>query len=353
VPNACNDCHADKSYQWSEDWIKKYYGERKKFTFASVLADGYLQTEIADTSLIRLIKSDLYPEMVRATAISYLSAYDNPSADSVIKEMLYNLEPLVRERAIDAYHTSDARQLIRIIFPLLNDPLKMVRITAASKLSVVGRKFFTDEQFKKLSEVLDEYLQTLKYTADFPTGKYNLGNFYSNKGDNLKAEKFYLDAIKMDNNFYAAKSNLALLYYNQGKFKEAENLFLDLIENHPEYTQGEYYLGLLYAEQKRYNEAAEMLEKATLKADVNPRIYYNLGLIYQYLNNNVKAEASLLKANIISPNQFDIIYALADFYIKQREKKFALKYAEELKVKFPSRPDGSELVNYINKLVAP
>ena len=158
VPNTCNDCHADKSYQWSEDWIKKYYGERKKFTYASVLADGYLQKEYADTSLIRLIKNDLYPEMVRATAISYLSAFNTPTTDSVIKEMLYNLEPLVRERAIDAFNTSDAEELVKVISPLMVDPIKMVRIAAASKLSVLEKEFFTEEQFKKLNDVLDEYL---------------------------------------------------------------------------------------------------------------------------------------------------------------------------------------------------
>ena len=86
----------------------------------------------------------------------------------------------------------------------------------------------------------------------------------------------------------------------------------------PNTHQGEYYLGILYAEQKKYKEAAEVLEKATLKSDVNPRIYYNLGLIYQYLNNNSKAESSLLKANQLSQNEFDVIYALADFYIKKQ-----------------------------------
>lgn len=349
VPNACNDCHADKSFQWSEDWIKKYYGERKKFTYASVLADGYLQKENADTSLTRLIKNDLYPEMVRATAISYLSFYNNPATDSVIKEMLYNIEPLVRERAIDAFNPNSAQELVRVIFPLLDDPIRMVRIAAASKLSALGKEFFTDEQLKKLNEVLDEYLKTLEYTADFPSGKYNLGNFYSNKGDYLKAEKYYINSIKMDDRFYPAKSNLAMLYYNQGKLKEAENLFLDLIKNHSEYTEGEYYLGLLYAEQKRYKEAAEILEKAFSKTIVNPRIYYNLGLIYQYLNNNGKAEAALLKANSISPNQFDIIYALADFYIKTGDLTKAMKFAEELKIKFPSNPAGQQIINYLNK----
>ncbi len=62
------------TYQWSEDYIKKYYGERKKFNYGSVLSEGYLQKEGADTNLIHLIKSDLYPEIVRATAIQYLSA---------------------------------------------------------------------------------------------------------------------------------------------------------------------------------------------------------------------------------------------------------------------------------------
>ncbi|MCU0407054.1 MAG: hypothetical protein MUE64_08840 [Ignavibacteriaceae bacterium] len=279
VPNACNDCHADKSFQWSEDWIKKYYGERKKFTYASVLAEGYLQKENADTGLIRLIKNDLYPEMVRATALSYLSSYNNPSADSVVIEMLYNIEPLVRERAIDAFNPNSAQELVRIIFPLLDDPIRMVRIAAASKLSVMGEEYFNEEQFTKLNLVLDEYLQTL---------------------------------------------------------------------NHPEYTEGEYYLGLLYAEQQRYIEAAEILEKATLRENINPRIYYNLGLIYQYLNNNGKAEAALLKANSISPNQFDIIYALADLYIKAGDHTNAMKYAEELKIKFPSNPAGSQLLNFID-----
>ncbi len=60
-----------------------------------------------------------------------------------------------------------------------------------------------------------------------------------------------------------------------------------------------------------------------------------------------------MKAYSSSPDEFDVIYALADFYIKRGEKNHALKYAEELKVKFPSRPDGSELLNYINNLFIP
>ncbi len=350
LPNACTDCHADKSFQWSADIIKKNYVEKRKFNYADVLSAAYFGKKSADTSLITLINNDSIPEMVKATAITYLSSYYNKSAHTTIIEMLHDPEPIIRERAIDAFNTSDAKELVNVIFPLLDDDVKMVRIAAASKLSVLGKENFTEDEFKKLNEVLDEYLKTLEYTADFPSGKYNLGNFYSNKGDFLKTEKFYLEAIKQDNQFYPAKSNLALLYYDNGNLKKAEEMYLDLIKNHPEYSEGNYYLGLLYAEQQRFKEAIVILEKATLASEVNPRIYFNVGLIYKYLNENKKAESSLLKAYSISPNEFDFIYALADFYLKKNDLYNAMKYAEELKIKFPSNPIVEELIKYLNTL---
>jgi tetratricopeptide (TPR) repeat protein len=153
----------------------------------------------------------------------------------------------------------------------------------------------------------------------------------------------------MDNQFYPAKSNLALLYYSQGNFSEAEKLFLDLVKNNKEYTEGYYYLGLLYAEQKMYKESANFLEKALLQKNPNNRTYYNLGLVYQYLNENKKAESILLKGNELIPNNFDLLFALADYYNKNKNFVKALQYANELKAKFPSKPEGQQLINYINQ----
>ena len=347
TPNACNDCHADKSFQWSENYIKKYYGERKKPQYSSALADGYLQKNEADTSLIKIIKNDLYPEIVRATALQYLSTYQNADVDSVILMMLYNPEPIIRETAVTNYNPETIEELVKILAPILNDPVKIVRIAVANRLSVIPKENFNEDQKKNLEAVLQEYLNSLLYTADFPTGKYNLGNYYSNKGEIKKAIKFYNDAIKTDSLLYPAKSNLALLYYDNGNLDDAAKLFIDLIKKNPEYKDGHYYLGLLYAEQGRFNESVENLELAAKEKSGNERIYYNLGLLYQKLNDFNQAEKSLLKAYSISPNDFDFIYALTDLYFKNGKKQKALKYAEELKNKFPSNPTGMKLVAYI------
>jgi tetratricopeptide (TPR) repeat protein len=126
-------------------------------------------------------------------------------------------------------------------------------------------------------------------------------------------------------------------------------LFIDLVKNHNDYTEGFYYLGLLYAEKKEYKKSADCFEKALLQKDVNARVYYNLGLVYQYLNENKKAESALLSGNKLLPNSFDFIYALSDYYFKQKDYSRALQYANELKLKFPSKPEGQMLINYINE----
>jgi tetratricopeptide (TPR) repeat protein len=107
---------------------------------------------------------------------------------------------------------------------------------------------------------------------------------------------------------------------------------------------------LLYAEQKKYNEAADVLEKGVIINSSNKKIYYNLGIIYQYLQNFSKAESNLMKAYSFSPDEFEILYALSDFYIKKQEYRNARKFAEEIKKKYPSNQDGIKLLNYIEKL---
>jgi tetratricopeptide (TPR) repeat protein len=350
-PNACNDCHVDKSAEWSQKYITKFYGEKKKAHYAMVFADAVELKEGADTNLVKIIMNDLYPEIIRASAVRYLSSYATDTAYSVIKESLNDIEPIVRLEAVESFTARGPEDFINALFPLLNDPVKVVRIQAANRISTISKESLTEAQINILEQVLEEYLETLKYSADFPAGRYNLGNFYSQTGDYANGEKHYNKAIEIDSLFYPAKSNLAMLYYNNGNLMEAEFLFNDLVNNHPEYTDGNYFLGLLYAEQKRFTEAAETLEIAATKTENNTRIYYNLGLIYQQINEISKAESSLLKGYSSSPNDFDIMYALVDFYVKRGDNNQALQFANEMNQKFPSNPTGQQLIDYIQKQI--
>ena len=80
------------------------------------------------------------------------------------------------------------------------------------------------------------------------------------------------------------------------------------------------------------------------------RINYNLGLLQQYLQQLIEAEASLKKALEIEPDNLDFLYALTDFYLKRGELGKALQYAQEIKEKYPQNDLGQNLINQISSM---
>ena len=345
TPNACVNCHDDKTNQWALQWVNKWYGEKKKAHYGTVLADADAGKAGADSGLLRIINSNLYPEIIRATAIGYLSAYQSAKAQDAVQKALNDPDPLLRHAATENYVAVDSATLFSNLAPLLNDPVRSVRMETANRLMTFNKSKFNEIQYKAFTKALDEYRKSLEYVADFPTGRYNLGNYYSKLSDWAKAEENYREAIAIDNLFSPAKVNLAIIYYQQGKTEPAEMLFRDLVANHPDITDGYYYLALLYGEQKKYTEAIALLETATTKAGNNSRMYYNLGLLYQMTNQNEKCETTLLKGLSTYPGNFDILYALFAFQMKQNNPAKAATYIEQLKTWYPNDKQVMDMYN--------
>jgi tetratricopeptide (TPR) repeat protein len=345
TPNACTHCHDDKTDQWALQYVNKWYGDRKKAHYATILADASNGKEGADSGLLRIINSNLYPEIIRATAIGYLSAYPSAKAREAVRKALNDPDPLFRHTAVENYIARDSASLLRILAPLLGDPVKSVRIEAANRLSTFRKDAFNEIQYRLFRTALEEYKSSQEYVADFPSGRYNLGNFFSRTGEPARAEENYREAISIDKLFYPAKVNLAILCYREGKLDEAGNLFQDLISNHPDLTEGYYYLALLYGEQKKYPEAIALLETATARSNRDPRILYNLGLLYQMTGQNDKCGATLMKGLKLDPCNFDLLYALFAFEMKQDNRVKAGIYMEKLRTCFPNEKQVQYLYN--------
>jgi len=343
TPNACTQCHDDKTDQWALQYVNKWYGEKKKAHYGSILADAVAGKAGADSGLLKIINSNLYPEIIRATAIGYLSSYASARAQDAVRKALNDPDPLLRHTAVENFIAPDSAQLFRILSPLLNDPVKSVRMEAANRLVTCNKNTFNEIQYRAFLKALDEYKRAQEYVADFPTGRYNLGNFYNNTKELAKAEENYREAITIDDLFYPAKANLAILYYKEGKMDEAEKLFLDLVSNHPDLMEGYYYLALLYGEQKKYPEAITLLEKASTMSNTYSRIFYNLGLLYQMTSQDAKCEATLLKGLKLEPCNFDLLYALFAYHMKQNDRVKATSYIEQLVICFPNEKSVQEM----------
>ena len=345
TPNACIVCHDDKNNQWALQNVSKWYGEKRKPHYGSILADAAEGKAGADSGLLRIISSNLYPEIIRATAIQYLSAYPGHGAQMAVRKACGDPDPLLRYTAVENFMAADSAELFRIISPLLNDPIKAVRTQAANRLSAYKKEAFNDIQYRLFIKALDEYRRSQEYVADFPSGRYNLGNFYAKLKDLPRAEESYRKAIRIDELFYPAKANLVLIYYQQGKNDSVISLCRNMISTHPELSDGYYYLALLYGEQKRYADAIVLLETAVIKARGNTRILYNLGLLYQMTGQNERCVATLEKALVADPCGFDVLYALYAFFMNHNDKAKAKLYVEKLKICFPGEKQVTDLYN--------
>jgi tetratricopeptide (TPR) repeat protein len=350
TPNACVNCHDDKTNQWALQWVNKWYGENKKVHYGTMLAEASARKEGADQGLLKIINSNLYPEIIRATAISLLSAYQNSASLEAIQKALNDPDALLRHTAVQNFQALDSATLFSKIAPLLNDPIKSVRMEAANRLMSFPKKTFQEAQYQAFKKALDEYRKSLEYVADFQTGRYNLGNFYSKLKDLPRAESNFREAIAIDNLFFPAKINLAMIDYQQGKLNQAEVIFNDLVTNHPDVIEGYYYLALLYGEQQKYSEAIKLLETASNKPACYSRVFYNLGLLYQMMNQNDKCESTLKRGLAVDPENFDILYALFAFHMKQNNKAKATPYMEQLRRLYPDNRQVQDWYNSFKQL---
>jgi tetratricopeptide (TPR) repeat protein len=349
TPNACNRCHVDKTDQWSDEYITKWYGPGRKAHYGTIIDEGRKRSTHAHKDLIKLAADPLYPVIVRSTALLLLAAYPGKETSRVYELALMDDEALIRRTAVDHIHVSDPKRQTGLLTSMLYDPVKSVRIEAARRMTEIADPQLDDTQKKAFQASLMDYQKSMEYSADFAFGRYNLANLYVALKQPDKAVENYRAAIKIDNLFYAAKVNLAMLYNQIDRNDEAEALLREVVISHPEMYEIHYSLGLLLAEEKKYAEAANHLKQAAQGIPERARIHYNLGLLLQHLKQDLDAEEALLKAQELEPDNLDYLYALADFYLKRNELQQARKIAKEMVARHPTQRIGHDILNLIEK----
>ncbi len=349
VPNACNHCHFDKTDQWSDEYITKWYGPGRRAHYGTIIDAGRKQLPAVQKELIKLAADPLYPVVVRSTALSLLAAYPAEETSRSYELALMDDEALIRRTALHHLNVSDPGRQTALLASMLYDPVTAVRMEAARRLTGIADPQLDSNQKKIYQTSLGEYQKSMQYSADFAFGRYNLANLNVALKQPRKAVENYRAAIKIDNLFYPAKVNLAMLYNQMGQNNQALTLLREVATAHPEVYEVQYSLGLLLAEEKKYAEAAKYLDLAARGMPGRDRIHYNLGLLRQQLKQDSDAEASLLKAQELEPDNLDYLYALADFYLKRKKLQKARRIAEEMVARHPTQRIGHEMLQLIEK----
>ncbi len=349
TPNACNDCHSDKTASWSQNYIEKWYGTKKRPHYGETFASANQGDPGAVSNLVMYAGNELVPLMVRATSVSLLGNYNDSISNKAVEKALSDPASLVRHSAVTSYHPVDAGSFEKMMLPLLNDPVRGIRTEAAIRLSQVPENMLSAPARKAMKAALKEYEEINLYVSDFAGGKYNLGIMYANAGDLDKAARSYEEALEIDGLFNRAKVNLATVYNQQGKNKEAEKLLREVLVENPEIEDINYSLALLLAEMGKIEESRKYFLKAVALMPENPRILYNLALLENTQGNYREAEKYILNALNREPGNYDFLLAATTFYLERGQAAKAAVYAKQIMEKYPDNPVGKQLLDAASK----
>jgi Tfp pilus assembly protein PilF len=332
VSNTCNDCHADRDAAWAADAIERWHGpERKGFqTWTEAFAAARGDSAEAGPLLLQLATAPGAPAIVRASAFEMLAAHPSPEAAGAVQQGVSDADPLVRLAALRALRWLPAAQTWPLAHGLLDDPVRGVRLEAASLLAAMPQDQIAPADLERLSRAIEDYVAAQRLNADLPEAHVNLGNLYAQQGQPGPAEAEYLAARKLDPEFVPTYVMLAQLYAQQGRDGEGERIVREALARMPDDAELRLTLGLSLVRQNRAAEAIPEFARAAELDPGNPRYAYVQGVALNSTGRTAEALEVLETAQARHPADRDTLLALATINRDAGRLDAALSWADRL-----------------------
>ncbi len=342
TPNACITCHGDRDDRWAAQAVADWFGAPAGPHFSGALAAGRRSDQSAVEDLVALSGDTTQSGIVRATALELLQQFGGVGVGAA-RELLGDPDPLVRVTAAGGVESLPLPMRRVALQPLLEDPVRAVRIEAARSLAEIWTEALGRDP---LTSAVAEYLDAEAASADMPPAHLRLGIVRERQGDVVQAETEYRTALTLDPWFIPARFNLANLLNRGSRNAEAEAVLRVGLDYAPEDGELHYSLGLLLAEAGRFEESGELLAEAAGLTN-RARVHYNHGLALQRLARLEDAEAALRRARTLDTADPDIVFALARLLVERRQWPEARRFASELVRLLPMAPGPRRLLNDI------
>ncbi len=346
TPNACTQCHQDKTAKWANQQMQNWYGKdwSPGWHFGETLHDARTGKGTVGQDLMAVAASPKLPAIARASATDLLQNYPSPTTFVIIKKLLQDKDAMIRLAALRNLDNIDAQYRLKLGFGLLNDPVRIVRIEAARIMSVIPTQMMTVQQQAILDKAVNEYRAAQQVNADRPESHLNLGLLAIRLQQFDQAERAYRQALKLDSGFVNAYVNLADLYRMQQRTSEAEQVLQQGLKIEDDNADLHHALGLLYVRQQQMDKAIHELKTAWQLQKDNVRFGYVYAVALQGNDQTKQAIKILTQLHQIQANNQDVLIALISYLQNLGDKKTAREYAEKLLIINPQLGSADELL---------
>ena len=334
VPNACNNCHADKTADWAATAVTTRHGagvfERPEFATALHAArNGNANDQLTD-----LVRRAETPGIARATAIAELASPLGRADVDAIRNGLSDPDPLVRIAALRQVGRFPADYRVANAAQLLTDAVGSVRIEAALAFAD-AQSMLTGAAQSAFATAAEEFREARLGIANRPEAHTALGDFAQAGGDLGAAEGHYRDALTLSPRFTPARANLVDVLRLKGDERAGRELLEEGLSLAPEDAGLHHALGLLLVRSNDAEKGVDVLVRAAELEPGNARYAYVAGVGINSLGRVDDARRWLGGAWARFPGNYDIGWALATMARDAGDREAALNHLDALLEEFP------------------
>ncbi|MEE8478128.1 MAG: tetratricopeptide repeat protein, partial [Gemmatimonadales bacterium] len=347
TPNACTQCHQDRTDSWASRSVTRWYGPRpdpETPSFGEIIHGARQLAPDAERKLLNLAHQDTLPAIVRATVLDQLlQTPSRPAAQAVIRA-IDDQHPLVRYHALGALQMLPPAQRWQLAEHRLQDTILSVRSEAGRILAGTSTEQLSPEQQALLDRAIDDYLTIQAFDADHPATHVNAGLVETARGRPESAEAAYREAISVDVEWLPAYVNLADLFRAQGRDGEAVEVLRQALGEVDEAPAIRHALGLLLVRTGRMEEALVELQFAAEAAPNQVRFGYVYGVALSGADRTDEAVAVFEEGLRIHPRDRELLFALAVLYRDLGDVRNGRRIALRLKSVEPMRERAADLL---------
>jgi predicted CXXCH cytochrome family protein len=354
TPNACNDCHTDKSAEWATSALESWYGpNREGFqNYADAFHAAWTDQPDAAKLLAAVAADPNAPAFARASALTDLAPSLSPANGNLARAGLSDPDPMVRIGALDMLESVPAAQIWPLASPLLFDSSRGVRIRAASLLAVVPTANQPPADRERFERAATEFVSAQRFNADRPEARAALGSFFAKRGRPAEAEIEYKAALRLSPQYAPAAANLADLYRGLGREADGESVLRAALLVSPQDAGLHHALGLTLVRLKRADQALDELRSAA-ELDPGQARYAYVYAVALHSAGHVGEAITELKENLTRhPNDRDTLLALISFSRESGDIGSALEFAERLEGIVPDTPGLTGLIQDLRRQAA-
>ncbi|OLQ84355.1 deca-heme c-type cytochrome [Vibrio ponticus] len=284
TPNVCTSCHEDKTAQWADKQVAKWfpnskYRNQQHFSVA-FYADSIGHSGAADALAYSAQDSSL-SDIIRGSALERMGGNTGKNTLVALARAVKHESELIRLGAIEGSAGYELNDRWQILVSLLSDPVLSIRAETAAAL-VSRYSEMSDAQRMLINDPLNEYLEIQRFNSDRGFGLVNLANVQRDMGDLADAEQLYLSAIEIEPYFENSYANLADLYRSQGKEASALAVLQQGMQAQPKSSALPYSMGLALLRADQSDQAVNYLRQAAQTAESNAQYWYVYGLALEH-----------------------------------------------------------------------